>query len=45
MLIGSSKAPLAVAGYPDSGKLQIWACGREAVMLRNEPLDYWEGES
>jgi uncharacterized cupin superfamily protein len=43
----SSKSPLAVVHYPDSGKLGIWsqAEGYQA-MLRSEPkLDYWEGEA
>jgi hypothetical protein len=43
----SSKSPLAVVHYPDSGKLGIWsqAEGYQA-MLRDEPkLDYWDGEA
>jgi uncharacterized cupin superfamily protein len=43
----SSKSPLAVVHYPDSGKVGIWsrAEGYQA-MLRDEPkLDYWEGEA
>jgi uncharacterized cupin superfamily protein len=43
----SSKSPLAVVHYPDSGKVGIWsqAEGYQA-MLRDEPkLDYWEGET
>ena len=46
VLILSSKSPLAIVHYPDSGKVGLWsqARGYEA-MLRNEPsLDYWEGE-
>ena len=42
----SSKTPLAVVHYPDSGKVGIWsqAEGYQA-MLRDEPkLDYWDGE-
>ena len=43
----SSKSPLAVVHYPDSGKLGIWSQneGYQAI-LRDEPrLDYWEGEA
>ena len=46
VLLLSSKSPLAVVHYPDSGKVGLWsqAEGYEA-MLRTEPkLDYWEGE-
>ena len=46
VLILSSKSPLAVVHYPDSGKVGIWtgARGYEA-MVQNEPqLDYWDGE-
>jgi uncharacterized cupin superfamily protein len=47
VLILSSKAPLAVVHYPDSGKLGIWS--REEgyqMMLPTEPtVDYWHGES
>jgi uncharacterized cupin superfamily protein len=42
----SSKSPLAVVHYPDSGKVGIWSQGEGyQAMLRSEPnLDYWEGE-
>jgi uncharacterized cupin superfamily protein len=42
----SSKSPLAVVHYPDSGKVGIWSQGAGyQAMLRDEPkLDYWEGE-
>ena len=42
----SSKSPLAVVHYPDSGKVGIWSSrGGYQAMLRDEPkLDYWEGE-
>ena len=46
VLILSSKSPLAVVHYPDSGKVGIWSQedGYQA-MLRTEPkLDYWDGE-
>jgi uncharacterized cupin superfamily protein len=47
VLILSSKSPLAVVHYPDSGKVGIWtqATGYQA-MVRSEPqLDYWDGEA
>jgi uncharacterized cupin superfamily protein len=46
LLIFSSKSPVAVVHYPDSGKVGIWTQGGGyQAMLRNEPkLDYWEGE-
>jgi uncharacterized cupin superfamily protein len=42
----SSKSPLAVVHYPDSGKVGIWTEGEGyQALLRNEPkLGYWEGE-
>jgi uncharacterized cupin superfamily protein len=46
VLILSSKAPLALVHFPDSGKVALWslAAGSQ-TMLRSEPrLDYWEGE-
>ena len=45
-LIASSKSPLAVVHYPDSGKLGVWTQGEGyEAMVRAEPqLDYWEGE-
>jgi uncharacterized cupin superfamily protein len=46
VLILSSKSPLAVVHYPDSGKVGLWTQGEGyQAMLRNEPkLDYWQGE-
>jgi uncharacterized cupin superfamily protein len=46
VLILSSKSPLAVVHYPDSGKVGLWSQGEGyQAMLRNEPtLDYGEGE-
>ena len=46
VLILSSKSPVAIVYYPDSGKVGLWtdSDGYQA-MLRSEPdLDYWEGE-
>lgn len=47
VLILSSKAPLAVVHYPDSGKVGIWTqSGGYEALLRSEPqLDYWDGEA
>ena len=44
VLIGSTKSSVAVAGYPDSGKLLVWGRGREQVVVREDPVDYWDGE-
>jgi uncharacterized cupin superfamily protein len=46
VLILSSKSPLAIVHYPDSGKVGLWTqAGGYDRMLRTEPsLDYWEGE-
>jgi uncharacterized cupin superfamily protein len=46
VVLFSSKSPLAVVHYPDSGKLGVWSKGEGyQAMLRDEPkLDYWEGE-
>jgi uncharacterized cupin superfamily protein len=46
VVLFSSKSPLAVVHYPDSGKVGIWTedDGYQAL-LRNEPkLGYWVGE-
>jgi uncharacterized cupin superfamily protein len=46
ILILSSKSPLAIVHYPDSGKVGLWSQSEGyQAMLRNEPkLDYWEDE-
>ena len=46
VILFSSKSPLAVVHYPDSGKVGIWSSGEGyQAMLRGEPkLDYWAGE-
>ena len=46
VVLFSSKSPLAVVHYPDSGKVGIWTeDDRYQALLRNEPkLDYWEDE-
>jgi uncharacterized cupin superfamily protein len=47
VLLLSSKGPVAVVHYPDSGKVGLWTeAGGYDAMLRSEPkLDYWEGEA
>jgi uncharacterized cupin superfamily protein len=46
LIFFSTKSPLEVVAYPDSGKLGIWTREHGYVaMLRDEPkLDYWDGE-
>jgi len=46
VLILSSKSPLAVAHFPDSGKVGLWSQSEGYLsMLKSEPeLDYWDGE-
>jgi uncharacterized cupin superfamily protein len=47
VLILSSKSPLAVVHYPDSGKVGIWTAseGYQAMLPSQPQLDYWDGES
>lgn len=47
VLFLSTKSPLAVVHYPDSGKLGIWTKDEGyRALVRSEPkLDYWEGET
>ena len=44
VLIGSTKGSVEVAGYPDSGKLLVGGRGRQQVVVRDAPVDYWDGE-
>src|SRR5829696_7746144 len=46
VLILSSKSPLAVVHYPDSGKVGLWtqAEGYQAMLKTQPELDYWDGE-
>ena len=46
VVIFSSKSPLAVVAYPDSGKVGLWTREDGYVgLVRDEPkLDYWDGE-
>jgi uncharacterized cupin superfamily protein len=47
VLLLSSKSPLAIVHYPDSGKVGLWSQGEGyQAMLKTEPkLDYWDGET
>jgi uncharacterized cupin superfamily protein len=47
VLILSSKAPVAVVHYPDSGKVGLWtqAEGYQAMLKTQPELDYWDGET
>ena len=46
VLIISSKAPIAVVHYPESGKVGIWsqAAGYQKILRADATVDYWEGE-
>jgi uncharacterized cupin superfamily protein len=47
VLILSSKSPLAVVHYPDSGKVGLWSQseGYQALLKSEPKLDYWDGET
>jgi uncharacterized cupin superfamily protein len=47
ILLLSSKGPLAIVHYPDSGKVGLWSTseGYQALLCAEPKLDYWEGES
>jgi uncharacterized cupin superfamily protein len=45
VLFLSSKAPIAVVHYPESGKVGIWADGAQTVLRSEATVDYWEGEA
>jgi len=46
LLILSTRAPIAIVHYPDSGKVGFWsrAAGRQKLLSNGPELDYWEGE-
>ena len=47
VLILSSKAPIAVVHYPESGKVGIWTQaggGYQTLLRADATVDYWEGE-
>jgi len=46
VVIFSTKSPIEIVAYPDSGKVGLWTIDDGYIaMLPTEPtLDYWEGE-
>ena len=44
VLIGSTKSPLNLAGYPDSDKVLIDVPGRRRILRDGPQVDYWENE-
>jgi uncharacterized cupin superfamily protein len=46
VLIVSSKAPIAIVHYPESGKVGIWtkAEGYQTLLRADATVDYWDGE-
>jgi uncharacterized cupin superfamily protein len=40
----STKSPVGVSVYPDSGKLGVWYQGRHHMVRLEPQLDYWDGE-
>jgi uncharacterized cupin superfamily protein len=47
VLMLSSKAPIAVVHYPESGKVGIWtqaSGGYQTLLDADATVDYWEGE-
>jgi uncharacterized cupin superfamily protein len=44
VLVLSNKPPVALARYPESGKVMLWTQAEGASVVRDEPVDYWEGE-
>ena len=47
VLILSSKSPVAVVHYPDSGKVGLWSQseGYQSILKSKPKLDYWDGET
>jgi uncharacterized cupin superfamily protein len=45
VLIGSTKSPLNVAGYPDSSKVLIDLPGRRRMLRDGPNVEYWDGEA
>jgi uncharacterized cupin superfamily protein len=46
VLLLSSKSPLAIVHYPDSGKVGLWTLreGYQAMLPTESTLDFWAGE-
>jgi uncharacterized cupin superfamily protein len=47
VLILSSKSPVAVVHYPDSGKVGLWSQsqGYQSILKSEPKLGYWDGET
>ena len=47
VLILSSKSPVAIVHYPDSGKVGLWSQsqGYQAILKSEPKLGYWDGET
>jgi uncharacterized cupin superfamily protein len=47
VLLLSSKSPIAIVHYPDSGKVGLWSSdvGYRKIVRDSPDLDYWEGET
>ncbi len=47
ILLLSSKSPIAIIHYPDSGKVGLWSqdVGYRKIVRDSPDLDYWEGET
>ena len=44
VLLLSTKAPVALARYPDSKKVMLWTTAEGASVIKDEPVDYWLDE-
>ena len=46
VLVLSSKSPIAIVHYPDSGKVGLWSAGEgyQKLLPDGPGVDYWEGE-
>jgi uncharacterized cupin superfamily protein len=46
VLMLSTRQTPAIAVYPDSDKIGVWAGDdRDRLMMRRDTLDYWDGEA
>jgi uncharacterized cupin superfamily protein len=45
VLMLSTKQTPAIAVYPDSNKIGVWAGDSDRLMMRSDTLDYWDGEA
>ena len=44
VLILSTKAPVALVRYPESGKVMLWTQGDGVSVVRDDRVDYWDDE-